>query len=89
MPLGSEASPVAGSPAPVRALIVRERRPARRGKTVPLGYQEPIRGNAQSGVMMEAAPAASLIMAQSEFLLQLLVIPFDDPALFGDRYQML
>ena len=33
--------------------------------------------------MMEAAPTASFVVAQPEFLLQFLIIPFDDPAMFG------
>ena len=37
----------------------------------------------------EAAPTASFKMAQAEFLLQFLVIPFDDPAaLFGQSNQV-
>jgi hypothetical protein len=31
--------------------------------------------------MVKAAPAPSLIMAKTEFLLQLFVVAFDDPAL--------
>jgi hypothetical protein len=37
--------------------------------------------------MMEAAPTASFVVAQAEFLLQLLVIPFDDPAVFGQMHE--
>src|SRR4051794_36740774 len=33
--------------------------------------------------MMKASPTASFVMAQAEFLLQFLIIPFDDPAMFG------
>src|SRR4051794_23465400 len=33
--------------------------------------------------MMEAAPAASLVMSQAEFLFQLLVIALDPPTQFG------
>src|SRR3954447_19381313 len=33
--------------------------------------------------MMEAAPAAALVMSKAQFLFQLLVIAFDAPAQFG------
>ena len=33
--------------------------------------------------MMEAAPAASLIVSQAQFLFQLLIIALDPPAQFG------
>src|SRR2546423_7839311 len=33
--------------------------------------------------MVEPAPVATLRVSQSQFLLQLLIIPFDDPAVFG------
>ncbi len=36
---------------------------------------------------MKAAPTASLVVAQAEFLLQFLVILFDDPAVFGQVHQ--
>ncbi len=36
---------------------------------------------------MEAAPAASFVVAQAEFLFQFLVIAFDDPAMFGQVHQ--
>ena len=38
--------------------------------------------------MVKAAPASAFVMTQSEFLLEFLIIPFDDPALFGERYQI-
>ena len=52
-------------------------------KTVPLGHQEPISCDAQCGVMMESAPVATFEMPQAQFLFQLLIIPLDDPAVFG------
>src|ERR1041385_343101 len=55
----------------------------RGGKTVPLGNEEPISGDAQSGVMVETAPVTAFKVSQSQLLFQLLVIPFDDPAVFG------
>ena len=39
--------------------------------------------------MMEAAPTASFVVTQAEFLLQFLIIPFDNPAMFGQMHQFL
>lgn len=55
----------------------------RGGKTVPLGYQEPISRDAQRGVMVEPTPVAAFKVSQPQLLFQLLVVPFDDPAVFG------
>src|SRR5215471_19520848 len=55
----------------------------RGGKTVPFGHQEPISRDAQGGVMVESAPVAAFKVPQPQLLFQLLVIPFDDPAVFG------
>src|SRR5580658_11220124 len=59
----------------------------RGGKTVPLGDQEPISCNTQSGVMVESAPVTAFKVSQPQLLLQFLVIPFDDPAVFGHLHQ--
>ena len=61
----------------------------RGGKTVPLGYQEPISCDAECGVMMKSAPASPFIMTETQFLLQFLVVPLNNPAVFGDLYQIL
>ena len=37
---------------------------------------------------MKSAPAASFKVSQTEFLLQFLVIAFDDPAMFGEIDQI-
>ena len=37
--------------------------------------------------MMETSPTTSFVVAQAEFLLQFLVIPLDDPAMFGQVRQ--
>ena len=37
--------------------------------------------------MMKSPPTASFVVAQAEFLLQFLVIPFDDPAMFGQVHE--
>jgi hypothetical protein len=37
--------------------------------------------------MMEAAPTTSFVVAQSKFLLQFLIISFDDPAMFAEVYE--
>src|SRR3954466_5760163 len=51
-----------------------------RGNSRPLGDQEGRGRDAQRGVMMEAAPAAPLVVSKAQFLFQLLVIAFDPPA---------
>jgi hypothetical protein len=38
--------------------------------------------------MVKAAPAPSFIVTQSEFLLQLFIIAFDDPALLRPSHQV-
>ena len=48
-----------------------------RGNPRPLGDQESVGGDAQGGVMMEAAPAAPFIVSQAQFLFELLVIARD------------
>src|SRR3954451_18434578 len=45
--------------------------------------------DAQRGVMMEAAPAAPLIVSQAQFLFQILVIALDPPAQFREIDQAL
>jgi hypothetical protein len=39
--------------------------------------------------MVKTAPTSSLVVAQTQFLLQFLIISFDDPALFGNRRKVL
>jgi hypothetical protein len=51
------------------------------GKTAPFGYQEPVSRNAEGGMMMKAAPTSSFVVAQSEFLLEFLVVTLNDPAM--------
>ena len=55
----------------------------RGGKTVPLGHQEPISCDAERGVVVEPAPVTAFKVPQPQLLFQLLIIPFDDPAVFG------
>ena len=59
----------------------------RGGKTGSLDHQELVRGSAERGVMMEPSPAAALIMPQSQFLLELFVVPLDDPTVSGEPHQ--
>lgn len=54
-----------------------------RGNRSPLGDQESVSGDAERGVMMEAAPSPTFIMSEPEFLLELLVIAIDVPAQLG------
>ena len=60
----------------------------RGGKTVPLGYQEPISCDAKRGVMVKPPPVAALKVSQPQLLFQLLIISFDDPAVLGDSDQI-
>ena len=39
--------------------------------------------------MVKAAPAASFVVAQSQLLLEFLIVAFDDPAMFGHLHQRL
>src|SRR5262249_8937069 len=59
------------------------------GKTVPLGHQEPISRNAERGMVVKPPPVASFKVAQPQLLFQLLVIPFDNPRVFGNFDQSL
>jgi hypothetical protein len=33
--------------------------------------------------MMEASPAAAFVVTQTEFLFEFLIVPLNDPAMFG------
>src|SRR4029450_13030130 len=57
--------------------------PSRGGNPHPFGDQEAIGCDAKRGVMVEAAPAAALVVPEPEFLLELLVIAVDGPAELG------
>src|SRR6478672_11467238 len=59
-----------------------------RGEKTSLANEEAIGRKAQGGVMMKAAPATSFIMVEPEFLLEILVIPFNPPAQFGHVNQI-
>ena len=53
------------------------------GESLPLGDQESVGRNAQRGVMVEAAPSASLIVPEPDLLLELLIVALNAPAQFG------
>ena len=53
------------------------------GKKAALGHEEAVGCDAEAGVMVEAAPATALIVPETNFLLQFLVVAFDPPALHG------
>ena len=55
----------------------------RGGKTVPLSHQEPISCDTERRVVVEPAPVATFKVPQPQLLFQLLIIPFDDPAVLG------
>lgn len=53
----------------------------------PLGDQESAGCDAQRGVVVETAPAASLVMPEPNFLLEFLIVASDAPAQFGEADQ--
>ena len=57
-------------------------------KEAPLGDEEPVSGDAQRGVMMEASPAPAFEVAQAEFLVEFFIIAFHDPTMLGDSNQV-
>src|SRR4051795_1505591 len=61
---------------------------ARQGGKTSLANEEAIGRNAQGGVMMKAAPAASFIMVEPKFLLEILIIPLNPPAQLGHVNQI-
>src|SRR3954464_15538870 len=63
----------------------RELRGGRRrgGKPGPFGDQEAIGGDAQTGMVVEAAPAAALVVPEPKLLLEVLVVAFDAPPELG------
>ena len=51
--------------------------------------EEGVSGDAQRGVMVKAAPAAALEMAEAKLLFEFLVIALDAPAQLGHAHQLL
>src|SRR3970040_485357 len=49
--------------------------------------QEAVGRDTQGGVMMKSTPAPSLVVAQAELLLELLIVPFNAPAHLSDLDQ--
>ena len=45
-----------------------------------LSHQEPVRRDAERGVMVESSPTSAFVVAQAEFLLEILVVALDAPA---------
>ena len=58
------------------------------GKRTALGHQEPIGGNAESGMMVESPPASALKMTQADFLFEFLVVAFNAPPKLCCIYQL-
>src|SRR3954466_14467062 len=75
----------AASPGIAQALGVGS---ALEGEKTSLANEEAIGRNAQGGVMMKAAPAASFIMIEPKFLLEILIIPLNPPAQLGPVNQI-
>lgn len=48
-----------------------------------LRHQEVVGGDCQAGMMMEASPAASFVVTESEVSLEVLVVALDAPAHLG------
>src|SRR5215210_8381661 len=63
--------------------------PSRGGNPRPFGNQEAIGRHAQTGVVVEAAPATPLVVPEPEFLLELLIVAFDAPPELGQLDQAL
>lgn len=47
-------------------------------------HEEPVCRDAQTGVVMESPPTSAFVVPQSEFLLEILVVALDAPALLCD-----
>src|ERR1700689_882482 len=77
-----------GSSREVWVRVVQVCQHAPRGKQAPLSDEEPVSGDGEGGVMMEASPAAAFEVAESEFLFELLIVAFYDPTLLGDPHQL-
>src|SRR5215469_13864427 len=58
-------------------------------KGASLGDQEAVCGDTEGGMVMETAPPAPLIIAEAEFLLQLLIVALDAPAQLDEIDQTL
>jgi len=90
MPLGAyRATRADGVARTSRAAVFSAGRPWQRGKTAPLAHQEPTCRDAECPVMVKSPPAPPFVMVQSQLLLEFLIIPFDDPAVLGQRHQVL
>ena len=55
-----------------------------RGNRRLLGDQESVGCDTQGAMMVETGPSSALIVAEPEFLLEFLVVPFDQPAQLGE-----
>ena len=60
----------------------------RGGKTAPFRDEKAISGDTECGVMMKAPPTTAFKMSQAQLLFQFLIVPLDDPALFGQAHQI-
>ena len=63
--------------------------PPARGKAAALGDEEAVGRDAERRVVVEAAPAAALEVAQTQLLLELLEVALDPPAQRGGGDQFL
>jgi len=60
---------------------------ARAWGETPFGDQEAVGRNAKRGVMVEAAPSAPLVVPETNFLFEVLVVPIDAPPQFRRAWQ--
>lgn len=58
------------------------------GISSPLGDQEGIGRDVECGVMVESSPPSTFVMAEAEFLLQILIVALDAPPQLGGRHQV-
>ena len=57
------------------------------GNPLPLGDQKSVGGDAQRGVVVEAAPASSFEMSEPDLLFEFLIIALDTPTEFSEVHQ--
>src|SRR5919202_4518811 len=66
-----------------RRRVVRPCKTLLRGKTAPLGNEEAVGCDRQASMMMKASPAPALVVPETDFLLEPLVVALDPPACLG------
>lgn len=62
---------------------------SRGGNRGPLADQKAVCGNAERGMVMEAPPPSTLVMAEPDLLFQVPIVPLDAPAQLHQVHQVL